>query len=62
MAPSNPRSLRRQAVRDLIFVALIIAFFALAGGLVWLCERIIGRDELAVVDVPTTTEPLEVAA
>ena len=43
-------------MRDLIFVALIVAFFALSVGLVRLCERIVGTEEL-VVAAPTATEP-----
>jgi hypothetical protein len=35
---------------DLVFVAVMVAFFALALALVRACERIIGPDELAVVD------------
>jgi hypothetical protein len=49
-------------MRDLIFVAVIVAFFALSVGLVWLCDRIVGGGEVVAVDVPTTTEPTEVAA
>ncbi len=49
-------------MRDIIFVALIVAFFALSGGLVWLCERIVGRGEVVAIDAPTTVEPAEVAA
>ena len=41
---------------DLIFVAVIVAFFALSVGLVRLCERIVGTEELAVA-VPTATQP-----
>jgi hypothetical protein len=49
-------------VRDLIFVAVIIAFFAISVVFVRLCERIVGSGEVVVADVPTTTEPTEVAA
>lgn len=31
---------------DLVFVAVIVAFFALATGFVVVCDRIIGPDEL----------------
>jgi|1186.fasta_scaffold701665_1 hypothetical protein len=34
---------------DVVFVAVILAFFALAALLVRACERIIGPDELAAV-------------
>ena len=36
---------------DLIYVALVVAFFAVAAGLVRACEAVIGPDE------PTRTEP-----
>ena len=49
-------------MRDLVFVALMVAFFALAVGLVRLCERIVGGADVTAVDVPTATEPTEVAA
>ncbi len=49
-------------MRDLIFVALIVAFFALSVVFVRLCERIVGAGEVVVADVSTTDEPLEVAA
>jgi len=49
-------------VRDLIFIAVMVAFFALAVGLVRLCERIVGGAEMIPVDVPTTTGPAEKAA
>lgn len=49
---------------DLLFVAIVVAFFALMVGLVALCDRIIGRDEdsdLAMVADDATTDE-EVAA
>jgi len=49
-------------VRDLIFVVVIVVFFAMAGGLVWLCERIIGGGEVVMAEVSSTNEPAEVAA
>ena len=49
-------------MRDLVFVALMVAFFVVAVGLVRLCERIVGGAEVVAVDVPTTTEPTEAAA
>jgi hypothetical protein len=49
-------------VRDLVYVAVMLAFFAVAVGLVRLCERIVGGAEVVAVDVPTTTEPTEAAA
>jgi hypothetical protein len=50
------------AVRDLIFVAVMVAFFAVSVGLVRLCERIAGGAEVVAVDMPTTTEPTDAAA
>jgi hypothetical protein len=35
----------RSTVRDIVFVALMVGFFALAAGLVWMCERIVGGGE-----------------
>lgn len=49
-------------MRDLVFVALMVTFFAVSVGLVRLCERIVGGAEVVAVDVPTTTEPTEAAA
>ena len=49
-------------MRDLVFVALMVAFFAVSVGLVRLCERIVGGADVVAVDVPTTTEPTEAAA
>ena len=49
-------------MRDLIFVAVMVAFFMVGAGLVRVCERIVGGAELVAVDAPTTTEPTEAAA
>ena len=38
-------------MRDVIYLLVMIGFFAVAAGLVGLCERVIGHDE------PTTTTP-----
>ena len=46
---------------DVVFVAVIVAFFALSVGLVHLCPRIIGPD-LALVETPHEDETVEVAA
>ncbi len=47
-------------MNDFAFVAIIIAFFVLAAGLVRLCERIIGPDvqeiESAAGEATTKTE------
>ena len=47
---------------DVIFVALILGFFALAVGLVKLCERIVGAAELATIEAPEAPGSAEVAA
>ncbi len=53
---------------DLIYLALVVAFFALAFGLMRACEHIIGPDTAASSTSTTPTapesnpEPLEVAA
>jgi hypothetical protein len=41
-------------MRDLVFVAIVIAFFAIAALYVRACARIIGPDEL--VSVPPTED------
>jgi hypothetical protein len=41
---------------DLIFVAVTIAFFALAVGLVKVCDHIIGPDDESELVVDRTTE------
>jgi hypothetical protein len=46
---------------DVVYVAILLGFFALSVVLVKLCERIIGAEEV-VVEVPEDTEPLERAA
>jgi len=53
----------KHLVADLIFVAVIVAFFALSVLYVIWCNRIIGPDEIST-DVPAAeaAEPLEVAA
>jgi hypothetical protein len=46
-------------VADLLFIAITIAFFALAAGFVKICDHIIGPDsdhDLAVDDEPVTLE------
>jgi len=37
-------------VADLVFVAVIIAFFGLCLGLVKVCDRLIGPDDLSPTD------------
>jgi hypothetical protein len=41
---------------DLIFVAVVVAFFALTVAYVWGCERIVGRDTGADVLADAETE------
>jgi len=48
---------------DLVFVSVLVAFFALAVLLVRACERVIGSDEQAgAVPRPTPAAKQEVAA
>jgi len=48
---------------DIIFVAIVIAFFAAAAGFVVLCERIIGpADQAAPVGRAPSTEPVPAEA
>jgi hypothetical protein len=50
-------------VSDLLFVALIVGFFVLAGLFVRACDRIIGADEEApAATAPADTEREQVAA
>jgi hypothetical protein len=48
-------------VADLIFVAIIVAFFAIAASFVRACDRIIG-EEAESTDEPTTRAEVEQAA
>ena len=43
---------------DLLFVAVLLAFFAVAFVVVKACERIIGPDEITTTDVATDEERL----
>ena len=47
---------------DLIYVVVIIAFFALAALFVVACDRIIGADDAAATGTREPTAPLEEAA
>jgi hypothetical protein len=38
----------RTAMQDLVYVAVIVAFFAIAGLFVLACDKIIGADETAL--------------
>jgi hypothetical protein len=42
-------------MRDLVFVALVIVFFTLAGLYVTACDRLVGRERVG--DVPRTDTP-----
>jgi len=42
---------------DVIFVALLLGFFALAVGLVKLCERIVGAPDVVVHGAPEGSGP-----
>jgi len=42
---------------DVIFVALLLGFFALAVGLVKLCERIVGAPDVVVHEAPEGSGP-----
>jgi hypothetical protein len=49
-------------MQDLIYVAVLVAFFALAGLFVVACDKIIGSDEAALAQSEPaggTPEPLE---
>lgn len=47
---------------DLIYLALVVGFFAVAFGLLRACEHIIGPDTTATSSAPAATEPAEVTA
>jgi len=47
---------------DVIYLLVIVAFFALAGLFVKACEAIIGPDEQVVPAAADTTEPEPLAA
>jgi hypothetical protein len=52
-------------VQDLIYVAIMVAFFAISALFVVGCDRIIGSDEAALTESQPTfaePEPREVAA
>ncbi len=42
---------------DVLYIAVLIAFFALMVGFVRLCERVVGRDD--VVDVDLTDDDID---
>ena len=53
---------RGATVADLLFVAVMVAFFVLAAAFVAACERIIGSDAAYEKPVEEVAEPQEAAA
>jgi len=49
-------------VADLVFVAIMVAFFALAAAFVAACERIVGTDTSYETPTQEVAEPHEAAA
>jgi hypothetical protein len=49
-------------VGDVVYVVLMVAFFAVAIGLVWVCERIIGAGEAVPPSTSAERTRQEVAA
>lgn len=47
---------------DVLFVLVVVAFFALAAAFVVACDRIIGPDELPDAGAPAADDALEAAA
>ena len=56
------RAIRGAIVADLLFVAIMVAFFVLAAAFVAACERIIGTDAAYEKPVEEVAEPQEAAA
>ena len=54
--------MRGVTVADLLFVAIMVAFFVLAAIFVAACERIIGSDAAHEKPVEEVAEPQEAAA
>lgn len=42
---------------DLVFVPIVVVFFALMAGFVVVCDRMIGPDEVHDTDAPATLGP-----
>jgi hypothetical protein len=51
LAPQVQLSESEGAVSDVLMVAVVLAFFTLAVGYVWLCDRIVGPDPLGEPDL-----------
>lgn len=47
---------------DVLFVVVVVAFFALAAAFVVACDRIIGPDELPDLDVSADDDAVEAVA
>ena len=45
---------------DLLYVAVTVAFFALAAGFVRMCDHVIGPDPLPVSEADDRARPMEV--
>lgn len=43
-------------MRDVLFLAIVVVFFAIAAAYVRACAGLIGPDELVATDVPETDE------
>jgi hypothetical protein len=43
-------------MRDVLFIAIVVGFFAIAAAYVRGCARLIGPDELVATEVPETDE------
>jgi hypothetical protein len=54
--------MRGKTVADLLYVAIMVAFFALAAAFVAACERIVGTDVAYETPALDPAEPHEAAA
>ena len=61
-SPTGLRAIRGVIVADLLFIAIMVAFFVLAATFVAACERIIGSDAAYEKPVEEAAEPQEAAA
>jgi hypothetical protein len=52
-------TLQGSVMADLLFLGLMIGFFALAVGLVHVCDRIIGADDDVIVGAIEPIEPTD---
>jgi hypothetical protein len=51
---------RTDAMADILYVVVTVAFFALAAGFVRVCDHIIGPDPLPAGDADDRARPIEV--